>query len=164
MMPEIVAQRSQATRYWRAMLMFNARSHPWTFQLMTMAHHVGRFLAMYYKAEFNVPRPSQRSPAVLPWIDPPPHPSYPSGHALEGMLISLCLGAVVPDAKKPLISLAKRVGRNREIAGLHYYFDTDAGFKIAEQAFPLLQTCNSFKEVFAKAKGEWKDLGLRSSK
>ena len=158
MMSEILAQRSQATRYWRSMLMFNATSHPWTFELMQNTHHIGRFLAMYYKAKFNIPRPSQISPAILPWIDPPPHPSYPSGHALEGMLISLSLGQLVPDAAKPLISLAKRVGRNREIAGLHYDFDTNAGFKIAEQALPLLKTCASYKEIFDAAKAEWEKL------
>src|SRR5262249_17919268 len=55
MMPEILAQAGDASRYWQAMLMFNARSHPWTFQAMQMAFHVGRFLAMYYKVQFNMP-------------------------------------------------------------------------------------------------------------
>lgn len=158
MMAEIIAQRSQATRYWRAMLMFNSRSHPWTYALMQVSHHVARYLAMYYKAKFQVPRPSQVSPAILPWIDPPPHASYPSGHALEGMLISLVLAEVVPEARRPLLSLAKRVGRNRERAGLHYHFDTDAGFKVAEQALPLLMTCESYTEIVAGAKAEWKAL------
>ena len=140
------------------MLMFNSRSHPWTFSLVQSAHHVGRYMAMYFKAKFNVPRPSQRSPAILPWIDPPAHASFPSGHATEGMLISISLAHVVPEAERPLIDLATRVGRNREIAGLHYASDTDAGFTIARQAFPIVRKCPTFDDLLAKTKAEWDAL------
>jgi membrane-associated phospholipid phosphatase len=164
MMPEILAQAGDASRYWQAMLMFNARSHPWTYQALQMAFHVGRFLAMYYKVQINFPRPSQLSPAILPWIDVPPHASHPSGHALEGMLMSLVLGDVVPEARKPLLKLAQRVGRNRETAGLHYFFDTDTGFRIAEEAFPLLMSCASCQEAVREAKKEWDALKVDTLK
>ena len=158
MMPEIIAQAGDASRYWQAMLMFNSGSHPATFQLMTMAFHVGRFLAMNYKVKFNVPRPSQVSPAILPWLDPPAHASFPSGHALEGRLMSHVLADVVPEAEKALMALSKRVGENREIAGLHYSSDTLGGFDIARQAFPLLKSCASYKKTRKAAKKEWKKL------
>ena len=74
------------------------------------------------------------------------------------MLLSLALGEIVPEAEKPLIALATRVGRNREIAGLHYPIDTTTGFRIAREAHPLLQTCNSYKDSVVEAKKEWDAL------
>jgi hypothetical protein len=56
-------------------------------------------------------------------------------------------------ARKPLRALANRIGRNREVAGVHYPSDTRAGQQIADEAFNKhLLNCPTFKKVLHQAK------------
>jgi hypothetical protein len=71
-------------------------------------------------------------------------------------------------AKETLMALARRVARNREIAGLHYPSDSAAGAALALAAFAKLSkhtgtgqnaahyTLKSFGEAVTKAAAEWK--------
>jgi membrane-associated phospholipid phosphatase len=86
----------------------------------------------------------------MPPVPVPGHSSYPSGHATQARLIALCmtyvLGLVRPALPagdiaaitETLAALARRVARNREIAGLHFPSDSQAGQKLAEAAFAAL--------------------------
>ena len=152
---EVLAQAESMEAYWLGMLMFSRGSHPATFDLVNVALRVGQFVGMHFKARFNRPRPAQISPAITPWIDTPGHPSYPSGHALEGHLISLCLNEVMSGANEALTLLARRVALNREIAGLHYPSDTACGIGISGQVMPLLMQCQLFRELIFEARTEW---------
>jgi PAP2 superfamily len=167
-MSEAMAQRANLDAYWRGIFMFNRASHPWTCQLLDIALCVGQFQAMQYKREFNRPRPSQLSPALLPPIDPPGHASFPSGHATEAYLMALCLEAAmlpatapgyyaaaatpatIPPAppqhvharvRSPLLRMAERIARNREVLGLHYPSDSEAGRVLAQRSFDILMRC-----------------------
>jgi membrane-associated phospholipid phosphatase len=92
----------------------------------------------------------------MPPIDPPGHASYPSGHATESYLISRVLTQVMPVAAAvPLQRLADRIARNREVLGMHYRSDSEAGRTLAEQTFPLLSGCASVVTLIKDAKKEW---------
>ena len=88
---------------------------------------------MYFKNLYSRPRPSQLCPALLPPIEIPGHASFPSGHSTQAHLMALCMNDVFnglpPQATMidDLWTLADCIARNREIAGLHYPSDTDAG-------------------------------------
>ena len=96
--------------------------------------------------ETNVPcpRPSGLWTAIVPMIDPPATPSFPSGHSLQAQLIARCLLAASPSP--PMVplhlvtDLANRVGENRIIAGLHYPHDHTVGQAVANSIFALLNT------------------------
>jgi acid phosphatase (class A) len=151
---EILDQDPGPPAYFAHMLMLSASSHPNTLKLIDMADRVGLMVAMHFKGTFNRARPQQVFPALLPLINSPPHPSFPSGHSLESHMIALALGEVMPEAKPSLIALADRIGKNREIAGVHWRSDTDAGRAIAEEAYLLLRQCSIFKTVLTWAKAE----------
>jgi membrane-associated phospholipid phosphatase len=182
-MSEAMAQRSNPWAYYRGILMCDSWSAPYTRDLVEVATRVGQFQAMHYKRRFNRPRPSQISPILLPPIDVPGHASYPSGHATESHLISLCLAQVMPAAAhrpppprqlpaprppqvkpippwSPLERMAQRIARNREVMGLHYPSDSRAGKLLAEQSFKLLMRCNSIRHptngLLALARREWR--------
>jgi acid phosphatase (class A) len=87
------------------------------------------------------------------------HPSWPSGHSLEGHMVALALAEVRPDAEDMLVALADRIGKNREIAGVHYRSDTYAGKEIAKKALPYLQQCAKFGELVTAAKAEHASAG-----
>lgn len=146
-MAEAMAQKDSIVQYFRGILGFNQRSFPATTFLMIAAARVGSFLSMYYKNMFNRPRPSSFSPGLFPPIDPPGHAAYPSGHATQAMLMALFLEQVMPGMGPTtqngattglLRSMAIRIGRNREVLGVHYPSDSLAGRKLAQLAFLLM--------------------------
>ncbi|MGE7417154.1 phosphatase PAP2 family protein [Methylobacterium tarhaniae] len=151
---EILDQDPGPAAYFAHMLMLSPASHPNTLKLIDMADRVGLMVAMHFKGVFNRARPQQVFPALLPLINAPPHPSYPSGHALESYMIALALTEVAPDSAAGLTALAARIGENREVAGVHWRSDTEAGRLIAGYAYPLLQGCPIFQTVLAAARTE----------
>jgi hypothetical protein len=152
---EILSQRANMAAYWLNLLMFNQCSHPATIDIVNIALRVGQFAAMHFKFKYKRPRPSQVDPRIFPLIVVPGHASYPSGHATEGTLLSLCLADIVPEATLPLQKLALRVATNRERAGVHYRNDSEAGERLAKACFERLKTCPSFKEAMGAARAEW---------
>jgi PAP2 superfamily len=88
------------------------------------------YVLMSAKAYFNVARPFQYSPELKPLFFPE-HPSFPSGHATQAYVIYLLFAAWKPALEAKLKSVALKIGKNREIAGVHYSFDSVAGRALA---------------------------------
>jgi len=84
------------------------------------------------KKKFNRPRPSVVLPALDPVVPVPWHSSYPSGHATQSTVIAGLLSLLKPSSSESLTNLARRVGVNREVAGLHYPSDTSAGVALGK--------------------------------
>lgn len=155
-MAETMTQCDDILSYWRGVLSFNQMSHPATYDLVTIALRVAEFQAMHYKYKFNRPRPSVLSPALMPPIDPPGHASFPSGHATESYMLTQVLTEVMPRAAHDaLIRVAERVARNREVIGMHYRSDSEAGKVLAEASFPLLASCPTYLSLRDAARMEW---------
>jgi membrane-associated phospholipid phosphatase len=165
-MSEALAQRENLWAYFSGIFLSDSWSAPYTRDLVAIAGRVGQFQAMYYKRLFSRPRASQYSPALLPPIHVPGHASFPSGHATEAYLIALCLKEVMPSAActpagddSPLVQMARRIARNREVLGLHFPSDSKAGRHLAEETFKILMECDSINDpkngIIARAKMEW---------
>lgn len=153
---EAAAQSGAFLDYFTGLFGFAPASHPRTFDLAWAALRVGQFMAMRLKRRYDRPRPSMVCPSLLPPIDPPPHSSYPSGHAAEAHLVALCLSAVMPaEAKVPLRAMAERIARNREVIGLHYRSDSVAGVDLAKKTAPSLLACAAVVELVNTARVEW---------
>jgi len=54
-----------------------------------------------------------------------------------------------------LTALAERIARNRELAGLHYASDSDAGKTLAGAVHGLLSPRPVYMAAVAAAQGEW---------
>ena len=69
-----------------------------TFLLMLVARKIGEFVAMGLKNIYRMRRPAQVYPLIMPLIDGPDTPSFPSSHSLQAHLISgvLKLALAVP--------------------------------------------------------------------
>lgn len=165
---EIVAQNAtyeDIAAYFYALLRVPSGSHRALDTLLHVAGLAGILAAMHFKAEPRKglaprPRPSQVCPALLPPIEVPGHPAFPSGHATQALLMAMCIQASLPEARReawrPLLhTLTRRIARNREIAGLHYASDSVAGFELAVQVFNKLKGGTEFGKILADAKEQW---------
>jgi len=65
-------------------------------------------------------------------------PAYPSGHAMQPMVVALHYGKKYPQHREALIRGAKICGYGRVIAGLHYPSDYDAGIELAKQVMKYI--------------------------
>jgi membrane-associated phospholipid phosphatase len=182
-MGEILSQDVEFNTDFMALLAITPGSHPNTYRVLLIANLIGFYAALYYKGFFNRPRPSQLCPALLPPIPMPGHASWPSGHATQAQLKALCMEHVLDGPLKKdalgavssnLRALARRVARNREIAGLHYPSDSVAGRELAETIFqhlidmkrdslppwaflPDKEPITLFSRTVTAAQAEWRD-------
>ncbi len=106
------------------------------------------------KRRFERARPHQLEPRLRPLIPVPAHAAYPSGHAAQGHLSARVLGAACPEHRAALRAQGERLGREREIAGLHYPSDSAAGRALAEQVFLALDADERFRRDLAAARLE----------
>jgi membrane-associated phospholipid phosphatase len=163
-MGEILSQDVEFTTDFMALLAITPGSHPHTYRVLHIASLIGSYAVLYYKGFYDRPRPSQRCPALLPPIPMPGHASWPSGHATQAWLKALCIehvlqgvqsGTLTQDdldaVSSNLRTLAIRVARNREIAGLHYPTDSDAGRTLAATIAPFLTDMDPQTTWFGKA-------------
>lgn len=166
---EILSQADEFTSYFMNLMTSTPGAYPATSRVLHAANMVALFVAMYFKAHYKRPRPTQLCPALLPPIAVPGHAAYPSGHSTQAHLMALCMGEIfdgLPAAQKPQMQpmrdnlkvLADRIARNREIAGLHYPSDTAAGVVLANQVLSLLSglpAASPYRTAVANAVTEW---------
>jgi acid phosphatase (class A) len=141
---EIISQHNGegAIGYFLGMLMIDPVRMPAVNLLIRVARRIGEHISMCLKGRFRCPRPSQLCSAIVPMIDPPATPSFPSGHSLQAQLIARCLLSAAPPMQPAhlVTDLAARIGENRIIAGLHYPQDHSVGQQVANWCFTQLLT------------------------
>jgi hypothetical protein len=179
---EIIDQNRGFIGYFMSAMSISPRSHPSTCRLLYVGSLIGAYVSMHFKSVHQRARPSQRAPALLPPVEMPGHPSYPSGHATQARLMASCVKQALPTTPDDirahlgdvLDTLAARIARNREIAGLHFHSDTIAGKALADAAFDVLNgtsmpfsiptpipnattapTTRRFTQMVSDAGGEW---------
>jgi hypothetical protein len=130
-------------------------SRPYTFSLMKEVIELESPHIMKQKKIHNRVRPSYLDPTLKPVIEIPLHPAYPSGHATQAYLRALVLSELDPKNRAEYRQAAKRISRNREIAGLHYPSDSKAGALLAKQLYKKLMKSPVFAEQLKKAEAEW---------
>jgi len=95
------------------------------------------------KRHYNRPRPKALAKELGLPLDNFPlktagTPSYPSGHATQGRLVSLLVADQVPlEHKKNILDIGSRIGQSRQIAGAHYPSDTAFGIRLANHLYDL---------------------------
>jgi hypothetical protein len=53
--------------------------------------------------------------------------------------------------------LADRIARNREILGLHYRSDSEAGKELAQKTIALFKECPTVQRLMLQAVAEWRE-------
>jgi PAP2 superfamily len=172
-MANILSQDVEFFTDFLAVLTIRPGSHPQTWRVLNIASLIGSFAALYFKSKYDLPRPSQICPALLPPIPVPGHSSWPSGHSTQAHFMKNCMLRIfagtaatvnpMPAADQAVLSadltiLADSIARNREIAGLHYPRDSEGGARIADLLNTAILTTGAvplFDSAITAAVGEW---------
>jgi hypothetical protein len=164
-MAEIARQADHAMDYWMNLLSLTPANKPATVALMASGFAIGQMVGMYFKDFFARARPAHYLPSLMTVLPTPGHPSFPSNHALQNELVGLLVMRCLPDSLKAcygdaIRSLSCRIGENREIAGLHFTQDTDAGRQVARWLDrDFIGNLDTVQAVVAEARAEWHSGG-----
>lgn len=114
------------------------------------------------KREFARPRPFTVEARLRPVVAAPRSQSYPSGHATWAYTTALVLADMVPERRRQLLERANEFAYDRNVAGVHYPSDVEAGRVAGTALAALLFTCGPFEREESAARAELRGaLGLR---
>jgi len=112
-----------------------------------------------FKQRFNRVRPSvlaeKYGSKLGTLVKIPGHPAYPSGHATGAFTLAYILQELDPANAETYRKDALRIARNREIGGLHYPSDTEAGRLLARQIADSLLESKKYQGLLKAARAEW---------
>lgn len=113
-------------------------------------------VALYtLKQKFNRGRPIDIIPNWETVIETPGHASYPCGHCAESHTFAYLLTEFEPTLKDEFFKSAGEISLRREIAGVHFHSDNEAGQLLAKQAFALMKESPNWKRRFPIVKKIW---------
>jgi len=146
--------------YFQGALGYTKATHPCTNLLYHGAMRAAEFASMHYKNKFQRPRPWQLWPELMPPIPVPGHASFPSGHSTQAhtgaIVLRTVANGVVPSVNDITQRLAQRIARGREVLGVHYSSDSDAGAHLADDVAKAYMGCPTVTRLIAAAQQEWK--------
>ncbi|HEX7675444.1 MAG TPA: hypothetical protein VF412_14810 [Bdellovibrio sp.] len=115
-------------------------------------------VALYtLKKEYNRGRPVDIIPNWETAIETPGHASYPCGHCAESHIFAHLMTEFEPELKDEFFKSAGEISMHREIAGVHFHSDNEAGQLLAKQVFDLLKKSPKWKERFPIVKKIWEE-------
>ena len=133
---------------------FDAKNLPITAALLKKATNDAKFAFNAAKDSYARPRPPLIDNRIQPCIELPKSAAYPSGHTTIGVSWSLILAELAPDLRKELLARGNEIGKDREIAGVHYPTDVKAGRKLGHELVKRFLKNPEFQSDLAKAKLE----------
>ncbi|MGH1402790.1 MAG: phosphatase PAP2 family protein [Alphaproteobacteria bacterium] len=119
------------------------------FEIIDLDH---AYFILERKKHFARPRPSQLSKEFELIIPNPAHAAYPSGHASQTWIVALVLSDFDPDNADVYKKWAIDIAHRREIAGVHYPSDSEAGRNFAVDVLEALRKVPAFEKKYQAAK------------
>lgn len=140
---------------------FTAAKLPLTAKLFAAVKENASYLLEPAKKHWDRPRPYAANPELQPCVSKPGNASYPSGHSTFGTVVAIVLANMIPEKQAQIYERAERYRLNREIGGVHYPSDVEAGRLAGTVIAAFLLQAPAFQEDFAKARAELRQvLGL----
>ena len=132
---------------------FNYKNLPETSRVLQNIYQDATYYFFCLKANFMRPRPCQLNKEIKN-LEMLSHGSYPSGHASASYVNAFVLSEILPELKEIFLTNAYDMAFSREIRGVHYPSDSQAGKEFARPFVNLLFKNEAFKSDFAKMKNE----------
>ena len=140
---------------------FNAKSLPLTAAL------VGR---MWRDASYHVWSLKFKYARIRPWVIDPKvknlddanWAAFPSGHSSYAHILAYLYAELAPEFSDIFLADASAIAHSREIIGVHYPSDSEAGRVFARQFVNALLQDDKFKTEFDKVREEWRRVRAQS--
>jgi len=133
---------------------FNETDLPLTAALLNDVAKQAKVVAGAAKVTWDRKRPFLADPRIKPCVELEKTPSYPSGHAIRGMVWALLLAEIYPEHRDALLARGREFGEDRVLAGLHYPSDIAAGQKLGAEIAKRLLADPEFRAKLDKAREE----------
>jgi acid phosphatase (class A) len=133
---------------------FNEKNLPVTAKVMADAYSDAKNVSGAAKLTWRRVRPPLAEPRIRPCVALEHTASYPSGHAIRGIVWATLLAEIYPDKRDALMDRGKQIGDDRFLAGMHYPTDVAAGQKLGAAIAKALLANVEFKAELETAKAE----------
>ena len=81
--------------------------------------------------------------------------AFPSGHASYAHILAYLYSELAPEFSDIFLTDARNIAHSREVIGVHYPSDSEAGRVFGRQFVNALLQDDKFKAEFAKVRQEW---------
>lgn len=141
---------------------FNADSLPLTADLMGRMWRDASFHLWSLKFKYARIRPVTIDPRiknlqVTDWA------AFPSGHSSYAHVLAYLYSELAPEFADIFLTDARNIAHSREIIGVHYPSDSEAGRVFARQFVNALLQDEKFKAEFEKVREEWNRVRSQSA-
>ncbi len=133
---------------------FNADDLPATRDLMQQVYDQARAVSSAAKKQWKRKRPPLADARIMPCVVLEKSDSYPSGHAVRGVVWATILAEMFPEHRAELMARGRQIGEDRFLAGMHYPTDVIAGQVLGAEIAKRLLANDAFKAAMEKAKDE----------
>jgi acid phosphatase (class A) len=127
---------------------------PKTGELMSRVIHDSMVYMVEFKLKYARPRPYVVEPK-LKVAQPLPHGAFPSGHSFGSFVNAEILARLAPDRREDLMNAAHEFAWSREMLGVHYPSDSEAGKIWAADFVKFLFENKRFVKDFETVRQEW---------
>ena len=141
---------------------FNAKSLPVTAALMGRMWRDARYHVWSLKFKYARIRPWVIDPTVKN-LENADWAAFPSGHSSYSHVLAYLYSELAPEFSDIFLNDARNIAHSREIIGVHYPSDSEAGRVFARQFVDALLRNEKFKEEFAKVREEWSRVRAESA-
>lgn len=145
--PEMVAKPVLGETFTRA-------AFPKLYALLDRSGSDAHRISDHAKDYWHTQRPYETDARVKLVVKPIGNPSYPSGHTLIGHVWAGVLNDVAPCKREALFARAHVIAEHRMDAGAHYYYDIDAGKRMASATLARMQSSSAYQDALHDAKRE----------
>ena len=135
---------------------FNAEKLPKTADLVARTWQDARYYMWSLKDQYARARPYQLEPKIKNLQDTT-WPAYPSGHASYAYMLAYLYSAISPAHTSVFMSDAYMIAHSREIIGVHFPSDSEAGRIFARKFIDLLLQNDVYAQELKAVQAEWED-------
>ncbi len=139
---------------------FAEKSVPITAALLKQVQSDVKVFTTLAKDKWNRKRPPFEDERIHPCVAIEENGSYPSAHAVRGVVWSRILGEIFPDKKPQLLGRGLLMGEDRVIGGIHFPSDVVAGQKLGDAIADKLLQDDAFLKSLEAAKAECAAAGI----
>ncbi|HYC70747.1 MAG TPA: phosphatase PAP2 family protein [Opitutaceae bacterium] len=133
---------------------FNAEQLPATAALWARMWRDASWHVWALKFRHARVRPRTLEPRIEP-LQETPWAAFPSGHASFAHILAYLYAELAPEFTDVFLKDAHDIGHSREVIGVHFPSDTEAGRVFARQFVDRLLADPAFAAEFAKVRAEW---------